>query len=147
MLDIYFYNELMKIVAKTLIFDKQGKILILRRSGTHPRFAHHFDLPGGEVEQDEVPANTVAREIREETGLIIETSRLKLGFEKRLSNELAHMLFVTNLDSVRPEIILSWEHDTYEWLWAKTLLDEPLPRNTDPYYIDVVKWLGSRPAS
>ena len=40
-----------KVVAKTLIKDANGLILVLHRSKTHPKFAEHFDLPGGEVEK------------------------------------------------------------------------------------------------
>ena len=136
----------MRIIAKALIFDKQGNILVLRRSGSHPHFAHHFDFPGGEVEQKEDPAKAVVREIKEETGLIIKSSKLNLGFEKKLPSELTHTLFVIHLDDIRPDVIASWEHSGYEWLAADALLSQPLPSSTDPYYIDAIEWLGSRPA-
>ncbi len=53
----------MKTVAKTLLFDKNKRVLILYRGHTHPRYAHHPDLPGGEVEQGESPVEAISREI------------------------------------------------------------------------------------
>jgi 8-oxo-dGTP pyrophosphatase MutT (NUDIX family) len=45
------------VVAKALLVDTNGKILLLRRSGTHPHFAYHLDFPGGEVEHHEAEIN------------------------------------------------------------------------------------------
>ncbi len=116
---------------------------MLRRSGTHPHFAHHLDFPGGEVEQSEDPAEAVAREISEETRLIVEASRLKPGFQKRLSGGLTHVLFVVDLASTQPAITTSWEHDDYKWLSVNALLNESSPRNADLSYVDVIAWLSS----
>ena len=38
-------------VVKVLIFNPEGKLLILRRSKTHPHYPEHVDFPGGEVTQ------------------------------------------------------------------------------------------------
>ncbi len=132
----------MKLVAKALIFDLGGKVLVLRRSGSHPRYAHHFDLPGGEVEQGEDPATAVAREIKEETGLGVDSSSLELCFRNDLPNSLTHLLFKVTCGDGEPKLTLSWEHDGYDWLAVDDLLAQPLPPNVDSYYHDVIKWLG-----
>ncbi|HEY8999224.1 MAG TPA: NUDIX hydrolase [Candidatus Saccharimonadales bacterium] len=132
----------MKIVAKALITGKQGDILVLRRSATHPRFAHHFDFPGGEVEANESPALAVAREVKEETGLTIDPSELSLLFDKKVDDGLRHVLFIVEL-TVTPDISLSWEHDDYAWFTKSKLLTEPLPSGVDSYYADVIEWLGT----
>ena len=51
----------MKTIAKVLIKDKENNILILRRSITHPNNPHHFDLPGGEIEENETNSDAVKR--------------------------------------------------------------------------------------
>jgi 8-oxo-dGTP diphosphatase len=135
----------MKTVAKVLIVDKQGRILVLRRSDSHPHFAHHFNFPGGEVERDEDPTEAVAHEIKEETGLIVEPSDLELCFSKNLPSKLKHMLFIATRADITPKISTSWEHDGYTWLTTNDLLEQPLPTNTDPYYVDVMEWLYARP--
>jgi bis(5'-nucleosidyl)-tetraphosphatase len=134
----------MKAVAKTLVLDKHGHVLVLRRSSSHPYFAHHWDFPGGEVEQGENPLSAAVRELNEETGLVIDTLKLEQSFSKTVSEQLQHILFVTNLDSVKPELFISWEHDHYEWLTLEGLLSEIMPENVDPYYKDVIDWLISK---
>ena len=137
----------MKLIAKVLVVDKHGDVLVLRRSSSHPNYAHHWDFPGGEVEHGENPASAAAREIEEETGITIGPTMLDLGFDKRLSDQLTHMLFVTNLDSAKPSVATSWEHDTHKWLDINTLLAETMPDTADPYYKNVIAWLSSRPTS
>ena len=137
----------MKTVAKALVIDKQGSILVLRRSGTHPHFPYHLDFPGGEVEEGEDPKSAVAREIKEETSLTVEPSELALCFQKVLPDALTHILLTTSVNDIQPKIVVSWEHDKHSWLALGALLREPLPPNADSYYVDVIKWLSSRPAS
>jgi len=52
------------------VADPAGRYLALRRA--HPPCAGEWDLPGGFVEAGESPADAIAREIREETGLDVE---------------------------------------------------------------------------
>ena len=66
-----------KIVAKTLVRNSEGLYLVLYRSNTHPLFPEHIDFPGGEVEPEEIPEAAVAREIQEETGLLVDSKKLK----------------------------------------------------------------------
>lgn len=57
--------------ATALIFNEKGQILVQKRKddGT-------WNLPGGAYEPGEEPAETMMREVYEETGLIIEPKRL-----------------------------------------------------------------------
>jgi 8-oxo-dGTP pyrophosphatase MutT (NUDIX family) len=78
----------MKRGAKILLIDKDKKILILRRSLSHPIWPHHLDLPGGIIEKGETPKQAIIREVLEETKLKIDINQLKLIFKKRLSNNM-----------------------------------------------------------
>ncbi|MDQ3944745.1 MAG: NUDIX domain-containing protein [Actinomycetota bacterium] len=49
---------------------RDGKLLLMRRA-SEP-WLDHWDIPGGFCELDEHPAQTAAREAREETGLEVE---------------------------------------------------------------------------
>lgn len=49
---------------------RNGKVLLVRRA-VEP-FRGYWDVPGGFCEVDEHPAETILREVREETGLAIE---------------------------------------------------------------------------
>jgi 8-oxo-dGTP pyrophosphatase MutT (NUDIX family) len=64
-----------KLYAKLLILDEAGRVLVLRRSATHPKKALKWDLPGGLVRTatGERPLAAARREAREETGLKVGT--------------------------------------------------------------------------
>ena len=54
-----------------LIFDSQSRILLCRRSKDNK-----WNLPGGELDENETPWEAVVRELREETSLTVEAKRL-----------------------------------------------------------------------
>jgi 8-oxo-dGTP diphosphatase len=56
--------------ACALCVDERGRLLLARRRGAP--FAGRWDLPGGFVDEDEHPLDTIRRELREETGLDVE---------------------------------------------------------------------------
>lgn len=131
----------MKIVAKILIFDKDGRVLILYRSHTHPRYAHHPDFPGGEVEQGESSVEAVRREIEEETGLVVNASLINEAHVKTVNDQLTHVVCETTLDDSSPAINLSWEHEGFEWLVLEELQNKTLPAGADDYYLTVLEYI------
>lgn len=60
--------------AGALVSDAEGRLLLVLRA--HPPAAGTWSLPGGRVEPGETPAQTAVREVREETGLHVETTGL-----------------------------------------------------------------------
>jgi 8-oxo-dGTP diphosphatase len=68
------YQQL-KVGAGVLV-EKEGKILLARRSMDCGAFPGTWNLPAGYCEADEHPAVTAAREAREETGLGVRVGRL-----------------------------------------------------------------------
>lgn len=130
----------MKVVAKVLITDFDGKLLLLYRGMTHPNFPGHLDLPGGEIEDGEKWIDAVAREIGEETAIQTDSTLLEKVLEKQYP-DVIHVLYTTTLPLNPHEISLSWEHTSYEWLTKETLLQTQLPLGTDRYYLDVIEYL------
>jgi 8-oxo-dGTP pyrophosphatase MutT (NUDIX family) len=57
-------------IAVTICRDRERRILVLRRSDTHPRFPSHYDaLVGGAVNAGESYEEAAARELSEEQGI------------------------------------------------------------------------------
>ena len=51
--------------AAAIVFDKEGRVLLVREGYGR----HRWSLPGGRMEEAELPHETAVREAREETGL------------------------------------------------------------------------------
>ncbi len=63
-----------------IIFDDTGRVLLIER-GKAPA-AGQWSVPGGKLEAGETLAQAVAREVREETGLIVEVGALACVLER-----------------------------------------------------------------
>jgi len=76
-------------VAAALIIDAEGRLLLVRKRGTAM-----FMQPGGKIEVGETPASALARELREEVGLDLDSSTFEyLGrFATDAANEAGHAL-------------------------------------------------------
>ena len=57
--------------ASAVIFDQAGRVLLMLRADNH-----HWGIPGGRAEIGESIAQTVVREVFEETGLRVSVKRL-----------------------------------------------------------------------
>ena len=64
----------LRVAAKALIVNKAGKVLILREASTYKDGTNvgRYHLPGGRIEEGEAFFDGLKREIREETGLVVE---------------------------------------------------------------------------
>ncbi|WP_417508113.1 NUDIX hydrolase [Microbacterium sp.] len=74
-------------VSAAVIHDEAGRVLVVRKQGTTA-----FMQPGGKPEAGEKPAQTLARELDEELGLIVAEAELEpLGrFTSAAANEPGH---------------------------------------------------------
>ncbi len=68
------------VAVGAFIFDRDGHILLVER-GTPPAKGQ-WSVPGGKLEMNETLAQAVAREVREETGLVIEVGALACVVER-----------------------------------------------------------------
>ena len=132
-----------KIVAKALVRNSKGLYLVLYRGNTHPLFPGHIDFPGGEVEPKETPEAAVMREIQEETGLLVDSKKLKKLFTKQYQ-QATHVLFEVKLTEPDAKVALSWEHKSYRWITPEELKSLPKFSGADSYYTDVVDYLSSQ---
>ena len=117
-----------KIVAKAVIQNQAGEVLLLRRSPTDSRRPGEWDFPGGGIEIGEDIVAGVSREIAEEAGLTMEVADLTLVFGKTETYQEDDGESVTRLlflgQAASSKIMLSDEHDGYKWVDVETALKE-----------------------
>lgn len=112
-----------KVVAKVVILNEKGEVLLLKRSEDDSNRPGDWDFPGGEIEADEYIEVGVKRETSEEAGLAIDSLRLvSAATEKYETNSVTRLLFMSKVPD--QQVVLSLEHSEYKWLDIDTALIE-----------------------
>lgn len=122
-------HDFFRVGIKAVVSDDQGRILLLRRSDKVSR-AHGWDLPGGGLNAGEQPWEALARELHEETGLHIQSSRLEGAVIVPANNGDPTLVMGYMATAAPGEVKLSWEHEAYQWVQPQVAVvaDYDLPR-------------------
>jgi 8-oxo-dGTP pyrophosphatase MutT (NUDIX family) len=121
------------IVAKTLIFNDEGKLLRIRRSLDDAHRPGGADIPGGKVDDGEALVEGAVREIFEEVGIKVGPKSMqlvfsitKVGFNTEVHDDtnFVWLGFVTKLPKGQ-DVVLSFEHEEHDWY----SIDEALKDN------------------
>ncbi len=121
-------------VALKAFIERDGKILILRESGSYVDSTQtgKFDMPGGRLEPGENFRDGLMREVKEETGLVIEFGTpFHMGeWRPTVRGEQWHIV-ATFVRCVSPtgEVALGTDHDAFEWIDPLRHADYPLAGN------------------
>lgn len=97
--------------VKVIVMNQQDQVLLLRKANSD-----QWDIPGGGMWTTEQPHIAAAREVKEETGLILANHLIRSAFtrvhpERGLS---LYLIFVSFLDQA--PVALSPEHQDYTWV-------------------------------
>ncbi|HEU4914531.1 MAG TPA: NUDIX hydrolase [Candidatus Saccharimonadales bacterium] len=132
------------VVAKTLVFDETGKLLLLKRSVSDNHRPGGLDLPGGKVEEGEEIVAGALREVKEESGLVIDPQHIDWVYADTVAayntdhKTNVNMLRATFIARVhKPKVTLSHEHDAYSW----HTIDEALIKVANLRYELVLRYL------
>jgi ADP-ribose pyrophosphatase YjhB (NUDIX family) len=68
------------VAVGAFVFDPEGRVLLVERGS--PPGEGLWSVPGGKLEEGETLAQAVAREVREETGLVVEVGTLACVVER-----------------------------------------------------------------
>jgi len=136
-LRILSYINIMRKSAKIIVLDKDNNILILRRSDTHPYWPKHYDFPGGIIETNETAEIGIERELLEETGL--KADNVSLIYEKKHLLGFHRFIYISKLDTVKPKILISWEHDQAKWMTKSEIMSLKMPVGVDIFYKKVIE--------
>jgi len=111
-------------VMVTAIIKKNGKFLMLKRSGHNKMYSGYWQFPEGGVKFGETPEEALARELREETGLRVKKAKL-LGVRassiEYFHRRLWHFIRIFYYAKVAGEIKLSNKHNEYKWVSKRGL--------------------------
>ncbi len=105
----------MKIGTNGIVTNEAGQVLLIQRDDSHT-----FAPPGGSVEVGELPTDNVAREVREETGLIVMPVRL-VGVYFAPAKPEGMLNFVFRCIQRGGEIATSEESPQVNFFWPKPL--------------------------
>lgn len=106
------------IISHVAIINKQGKILILRRSLADKVFPGFWDLPGGTTRLKEGPVEGAIREAREECGLIVSGLRpltCLSNWDKNKREKFVTIIFISQKYKGKIKLNLK-DHDDYAWV-------------------------------
>lgn len=113
------------LAVRALIFDDDGKILILKRSTESKTNPGKWELPGGKVDQGEDFDKALIREVYEETGLKITLDNVIGASQQNLPLIRAvHIIMAGKIEE--GELNLSSEHEGYAWEFLENLSDYEL---------------------
>ena len=118
------------LIAHALVRNEKDEILIIRRTmmkrGKENFEGGKWDVPGGTVEESELPSAAAEREAKEEVGLDVAVE--KIIFEKSNLDRKKNTVFTTLVYLCRPinhseAITLDLEeHDAYKWVSKEEIL-------------------------
>lgn len=118
-----------KIIQIASSVVKNNKKVLLLQRGENSSYPNYWQLPEGKMEEGETPDSALRREIKEEIGVGIKSSKFQTVFYSNLkAKELQYlairMVYKTKLNS--NNIKLSQEHKNYGWYSKKEALKLPL---------------------
>ena len=130
--------------VKAIVTAQRDRCLLLRRSSASTVNPGLWDLPGGKVKLSESFEESLVREIREETGLMVTLDRLVGAAESELPQvRVVHLVMAAYVDSPNeplPAVKLSEEHSQYAWMEKTRVADVELCPGTRPL---VLLWAES----
>lgn len=129
-------------VGVKVLIEKGGRYLFLRRSQAFKAGPQKWDIPGGRIEADEPLDQALAREVSEETGLVLSSSLELLAAQDIFASDkdlhVVRLTYLTRLDHSEGDVKISDEHDDYKWMSKADILAE---EHVDSYLRDVVEIL------
>ena len=113
-LGLFAEGETMPKGSAVVIFDEEGKVLILLRPQNMKWSPGKWALPGGHIEEGEKPIDAAVREVREETTLEISDP---VEFHTSPNGEVRY--FTTRVSNAN--VVIDWEHDDFAWTYPEDL--------------------------
>lgn len=99
---------------------KDSKVLVTKYKKGNK--AEYYDIPGGKIEDGELPEKTAIREMKEETGVVVKNLKCKGNMIVEYPNRIFNLdIFVTNDSEGEPQ---EFEENISEWIDINELLQK-----------------------
>lgn len=120
------------------VIKRGDKYLIGLRSPNAKYFPLSWDFPGGKLEPGEDPYDGIAREVMEETGLIVKPIKVLGVYEFDLNNigEKTHRFTIYSTEEVSGEPRLSSEHLEQRWATKEEIMQLSIEPYFKPFFVD-----------
>jgi 8-oxo-dGTP diphosphatase len=116
-------------VVAGVLRDAQGRVLLAQRPpGKH--LAGKWEFPGGKCERDELPVDALARELREEIGIVVESARPLIAVPHRYPDK--HILLDAWAVSTWSGTLHPHEGQRLAWVAPDELADVQMPAADRP---------------
>lgn len=119
------------LVAAVIVHDRAAEKVLLIQRGPRAKFAPgHWDLPVGKADKGEVITATAVRELKEETGLIVDSAELKVAgiihgaWGVEAPNGFLTVVFVAEAWSGEPINAEPHKHTQVAWISAAQVPEE-----------------------
>jgi mutator protein MutT len=135
------------LVGAGAVIIESGRVLLVKRG--HPPLAGEWSIPGGLLEVGETVREAAVREVREETGLTVETADLLGVYDRVLRDDagrtLYHYVLVDFLcRRVSGEAQSAGDADDVRWFAPTEVRDLPLAEDTaQVIYLGFEKAVGN----
>ncbi len=109
------------LIVHTLIYNKAGEILIIKRSKNEEVLPNYWDLPGGTLEDGESPKEGALREIKEEIKLTLKKPELfyfHSNVDKKKNKQFITLLFIARYNKGTIKLNLN-DHSEFKWINPK----------------------------
>jgi 8-oxo-dGTP diphosphatase len=121
------------LAVRLLVFNNKGEVLLLRRSGTSKTNPGRWELPGGKMDAGEAFDTALAREVLEETGLVVNIHHAAGTAEQQVPAwHVIHIVMTGTLES--GNVRVSDEHGEFRWVPIEKMRDMPLADWLEDYY-------------
>ena len=110
-------------VVYVLLFDESGEnVLLVKNKGEGPSY---YTLPGGAVEKGETLEKAAIREVKEETGLKVQTDGIFTVSEAFFEERGHHAIFFTFIGKIiGGELCISFPDEIEEITWMNAQIAE-----------------------
>lgn len=129
-----------KLIAHTMI-EKDGKYLLIKRSkikrGLPNVYPSYWDIPGGSVEENELPREAALREAMEEVNQKIRIDKIiheDSQFDFSKETVFTRLVYTGRIMEQHDIILDPEEHTDFVWITSLKDLEEEL---IVPYLIDI----------